>query len=79
MVNVPELVFSSDSGLSCRNSYVEPQCRNQERYSGTIQDRQDATIKLIRGVGVPRTVFWHASGSSNGCLPTRLPLLGMNP
>eukprot|EP00959_Pyramimonas_sp_CCMP1952_P058013 1210897-Pyramimonas_sp.AAC.1 len=27
--------------------------------------------RLIRGVGIPRTIFWHAAGSSNGCLPTR--------
>eukprot|EP00959_Pyramimonas_sp_CCMP1952_P011924 251704-Pyramimonas_sp.AAC.1 len=38
---------------------------------GAIQDRQDATIRLIRGVGIPRIMFWYASGSSNGCLPTR--------
>eukprot|EP00959_Pyramimonas_sp_CCMP1952_P223467 4671928-Pyramimonas_sp.AAC.1 len=28
--------------------------RFQERRSGTIQDRQDATVKFIRGTGVPR-------------------------
>eukprot|EP00959_Pyramimonas_sp_CCMP1952_P216124 4520488-Pyramimonas_sp.AAC.1 len=47
--------------------------KSQERRSGTIQDRQDATVKLIRGAGVPKTMFWHASGSSNGNLPTRQP------
>eukprot|EP00959_Pyramimonas_sp_CCMP1952_P111342 2329148-Pyramimonas_sp.AAC.1 len=38
---------------------------------GTIQDRQDASARLIRGVGIPRTMFWCLSGSSNRCLPTR--------
>eukprot|EP00959_Pyramimonas_sp_CCMP1952_P088682 1855706-Pyramimonas_sp.AAC.1 len=29
---------------------------------GTIQDCQDATVRLNRGVGIPRTMLWHASG-----------------
>eukprot|EP00959_Pyramimonas_sp_CCMP1952_P302940 6338469-Pyramimonas_sp.AAC.1 len=37
---------------------------------GTTHDRQDVTVKLFRGDGVQRMVFWCASGSSNGCLPT---------
>eukprot|EP00959_Pyramimonas_sp_CCMP1952_P058163 1214238-Pyramimonas_sp.AAC.1 len=37
--------------------------------SGTIEDRQDATVRLIRGVGVPKTMFWYAPAYSNGCLP----------
>eukprot|EP00959_Pyramimonas_sp_CCMP1952_P164060 3430103-Pyramimonas_sp.AAC.1 len=45
--------------------------KSQEWRSGTIQDRQDATVRLIRCVGIPRTLFWHAAWSSNGCLPTR--------
>eukprot|EP00959_Pyramimonas_sp_CCMP1952_P221545 4631399-Pyramimonas_sp.AAC.1 len=45
--------------------------KSQEWRSGTIQDRQDATVWLTRGFGIPRTMFWHASGSSNGYLPTR--------
>eukprot|EP00959_Pyramimonas_sp_CCMP1952_P063810 1333165-Pyramimonas_sp.AAC.1 len=24
-------------------------------------DRQKAAVRLIRGVGIPRTMFWHAS------------------
>eukprot|EP00959_Pyramimonas_sp_CCMP1952_P056355 1176981-Pyramimonas_sp.AAC.1 len=35
------------------------------RRSGTIQDCQDATVRLIRGVGIPRILFLHASGSSS--------------
>eukprot|EP00959_Pyramimonas_sp_CCMP1952_P353018 7395799-Pyramimonas_sp.AAC.1 len=31
--------------------------------------RQDATIRLIRGVEIPGMVIWHGSGSANGCLP----------
>eukprot|EP00959_Pyramimonas_sp_CCMP1952_P245097 5122285-Pyramimonas_sp.AAC.1 len=54
MVSVPQAVFWNDSGLSGRSSY----------------DRQDAALMLIRGVQVQRMVFWHASGSPNGCLPT---------
>eukprot|EP00959_Pyramimonas_sp_CCMP1952_P111516 2332533-Pyramimonas_sp.AAC.1 len=45
--------------------------KSQEWRSGTVQDRQDATVRMIRGVGVLRMMCWHASGSSNGCLPTR--------
>eukprot|EP00959_Pyramimonas_sp_CCMP1952_P229927 4807261-Pyramimonas_sp.AAC.1 len=37
----------------------------------TRRDRQDATVRLIRVVLISRTMFWNASGSSNGCLPTR--------
>eukprot|EP00959_Pyramimonas_sp_CCMP1952_P010064 209961-Pyramimonas_sp.AAC.1 len=36
----------------------------QELCSDAIHDRQDATVRLIRGVGVPKTLIWHASGSS---------------
>eukprot|EP00959_Pyramimonas_sp_CCMP1952_P086471 1808829-Pyramimonas_sp.AAC.1 len=45
--------------------------KSHEWRSGTIRDRQDATVRLIRSDGIPRTMFWHASSSSNGCLPTR--------
>eukprot|EP00959_Pyramimonas_sp_CCMP1952_P383242 8030442-Pyramimonas_sp.AAC.1 len=38
---------------------------------GKIQDRQYATVRFIRGVGIPKPMFWHASNSSNGCLRTR--------
>eukprot|EP00959_Pyramimonas_sp_CCMP1952_P232548 4859885-Pyramimonas_sp.AAC.1 len=41
---------------------------SQER-SGTIQDRQDAAVRLTGGAGFPRIAFWHAAGSSNSCLP----------
>eukprot|EP00959_Pyramimonas_sp_CCMP1952_P379781 7955549-Pyramimonas_sp.AAC.1 len=44
---------------------------SQEWLPGMHQDCQDATFSLIRGVGIPRAKFCHASGSSNGCLPTR--------
>eukprot|EP00959_Pyramimonas_sp_CCMP1952_P238763 4989466-Pyramimonas_sp.AAC.1 len=38
--------------------------RSQEWRSGTIQDRQGATVKLTRGVGRSREfLFGHASGS----------------
>eukprot|EP00959_Pyramimonas_sp_CCMP1952_P120267 2514969-Pyramimonas_sp.AAC.1 len=43
---------------------------SQEWRSGLVQDRPDATVSLIRGGVIPRTMFWHASGSSNSCLPT---------
>eukprot|EP00959_Pyramimonas_sp_CCMP1952_P355929 7454050-Pyramimonas_sp.AAC.1 len=44
--------------------------RSQEWCSGTIQDRQDATETVIRGVEVAGTVFWHSSGFLSGCFPT---------
>eukprot|EP00959_Pyramimonas_sp_CCMP1952_P026516 556164-Pyramimonas_sp.AAC.1 len=44
---------------------------SQEWRSGAIQDRQDATVSLIGGVRIPRVVLWHASASSNDCLPMR--------
>eukprot|EP00959_Pyramimonas_sp_CCMP1952_P294537 6160858-Pyramimonas_sp.AAC.1 len=31
--------------------------KSQEWGSGTIQGRQDATARLIRGVGIPRTML----------------------
>eukprot|EP00959_Pyramimonas_sp_CCMP1952_P271039 5666702-Pyramimonas_sp.AAC.1 len=34
---------------------------------------------LMHGVGVPRVVFWHASGSSNCCLLTSQFPVEMNP
>eukprot|EP00959_Pyramimonas_sp_CCMP1952_P323573 6771457-Pyramimonas_sp.AAC.1 len=45
--------------------------KSQKRPSVTIPDREDAAVRLIRGVEIPRTFFRHASRSSNGCLPTR--------
>eukprot|EP00959_Pyramimonas_sp_CCMP1952_P318993 6674343-Pyramimonas_sp.AAC.1 len=45
--------------------------KSKGRRFGTTQARQNATVLLIRGVGVPRRMLWHAFGSSNGCLPTR--------
>eukprot|EP00959_Pyramimonas_sp_CCMP1952_P131491 2749547-Pyramimonas_sp.AAC.1 len=45
--------------------------KSQEWRPGAIQDCQDATVRLIRGVGTPRTMSWHASGPQNGCLPSR--------
>eukprot|EP00959_Pyramimonas_sp_CCMP1952_P154493 3231939-Pyramimonas_sp.AAC.1 len=45
--------------------------QSQDWRSRTIHDGQGATIKLIRSVAIPRTMFWHASGSSNGSLPMR--------
>eukprot|EP00959_Pyramimonas_sp_CCMP1952_P468932 9494077-Pyramimonas_sp.AAC.1 len=45
--------------------------KSEEWRSGKIQDHQNATVRLIRGVGIPRTMSWHGSGSSNGCLPTK--------
>eukprot|EP00959_Pyramimonas_sp_CCMP1952_P162187 3390820-Pyramimonas_sp.AAC.1 len=45
--------------------------KSHESRSGTVQDRQDATVKLIQGAGIPRTMFCHVSGSSNAYLPTR--------
>eukprot|EP00959_Pyramimonas_sp_CCMP1952_P308681 6460539-Pyramimonas_sp.AAC.1 len=65
------MAFWQDSGLCGRNSYVHSRCRNsQKRRSVTILDRQNAAVGLICGVEIPRVIFWHASGSSNGCLPT---------
>eukprot|EP00959_Pyramimonas_sp_CCMP1952_P059943 1252313-Pyramimonas_sp.AAC.1 len=32
---------------------------------GTIQDRSNATVRLIRGVAIPRIIVGHASGSSS--------------
>eukprot|EP00959_Pyramimonas_sp_CCMP1952_P149403 3126374-Pyramimonas_sp.AAC.1 len=29
-----------------------------------VPDHQDAAVSLIRGVEIPRTMFWHASRSS---------------
>eukprot|EP00959_Pyramimonas_sp_CCMP1952_P419303 8782875-Pyramimonas_sp.AAC.1 len=60
------MVFKSGSILSARNNYAY---LRQERCFGTVLDRQDATVRLIRGVEVMRMVIWHASGSSNCCLP----------
>eukprot|EP00959_Pyramimonas_sp_CCMP1952_P329517 6898699-Pyramimonas_sp.AAC.1 len=42
----------------------------QELLSGTIQDRQDLTIRLTRGVEVLRIVFGHASGFLHGSAQT---------
>eukprot|EP00959_Pyramimonas_sp_CCMP1952_P342690 7179447-Pyramimonas_sp.AAC.1 len=39
--------------------------------SSASRDCHNATVRLIRSVGILRAIFWHASGSSNGCLPTR--------
>eukprot|EP00959_Pyramimonas_sp_CCMP1952_P120230 2514052-Pyramimonas_sp.AAC.1 len=36
---------------------------------GTILGRQDAAVRLIRGVEIPRAMFWHASGSSRRQFP----------
>eukprot|EP00959_Pyramimonas_sp_CCMP1952_P146969 3076169-Pyramimonas_sp.AAC.1 len=43
--------------------------KSQEWLSGAVHNHQDATIMLIRGVGVPR--MWNESASSTGCLPTK--------
>eukprot|EP00959_Pyramimonas_sp_CCMP1952_P195108 4079892-Pyramimonas_sp.AAC.1 len=45
--------------------------KSQEWRSGTIQDHQNAAIRLVRGVGIPRTMFWHAPGSLNSCRQTK--------
>eukprot|EP00959_Pyramimonas_sp_CCMP1952_P099187 2073689-Pyramimonas_sp.AAC.1 len=58
----------------CAGSHVDQRTRDgvlegfkimREWRSGSTQDRQDATVRLIRGVGVPRIMLWHASGSSS--------------
>eukprot|EP00959_Pyramimonas_sp_CCMP1952_P343859 7202582-Pyramimonas_sp.AAC.1 len=63
------MLLWSDSGLSGRNSYVEPRCRSPMNGvpSSAIQDRQDATVRLIRGI-----VLWHASGSLNAPIKREL-------
>eukprot|EP00959_Pyramimonas_sp_CCMP1952_P171435 3582085-Pyramimonas_sp.AAC.1 len=43
----------------------------QQWRSGTVLDREGAALRLIRGVEIPKAIFWHASGSSNCCRPTR--------
>eukprot|EP00959_Pyramimonas_sp_CCMP1952_P149017 3117913-Pyramimonas_sp.AAC.1 len=65
------MVFRKDSGLCGRNSYVDSLSKSKKWLPGTILDRQDAAARLIRGVEIPRGMFWHASGSSNCCSPTR--------
>eukprot|EP00959_Pyramimonas_sp_CCMP1952_P255703 5341146-Pyramimonas_sp.AAC.1 len=62
------MVFCKGSGFGGCNSYADS-LKSQEWRSGAIQDRQDAAVRLIRGI--LGTIFWHASGSSNGCIPTR--------
>eukprot|EP00959_Pyramimonas_sp_CCMP1952_P425274 8908147-Pyramimonas_sp.AAC.1 len=72
MVSVPEIALWKDSGVCGRNSYVDSRCwKSQAWRSGTIQARQDATVRLIRGVRIARTMFWYAPESSSDCLPTR--------
>eukprot|EP00959_Pyramimonas_sp_CCMP1952_P321017 6718110-Pyramimonas_sp.AAC.1 len=57
MVNVSEHVCWHDVAVSGRNSSVDSWClRSQEWCSGKIQDRQDATVTVSRGVEVPGTV-----------------------
>eukprot|EP00959_Pyramimonas_sp_CCMP1952_P265536 5552105-Pyramimonas_sp.AAC.1 len=41
-----------------------------QEYSLLVPDRQDATVKLIRGHGVQRIVFRRASGGSSAYLTT---------
>eukprot|EP00959_Pyramimonas_sp_CCMP1952_P005825 121710-Pyramimonas_sp.AAC.1 len=54
------MVFRNDSGLSVRSCYSDSLVcpRNiQERRSGTTQGREDATVRLPRGVEVLRLMF----------------------
>eukprot|EP00959_Pyramimonas_sp_CCMP1952_P052980 1108423-Pyramimonas_sp.AAC.1 len=44
-----------------------------EWYYGTIQNRQDATVRLISGVEVSRMVLWRTWEYSNGSLPMGQP------
>eukprot|EP00959_Pyramimonas_sp_CCMP1952_P454467 9469948-Pyramimonas_sp.AAC.1 len=45
--------------------------KSQGCCSGTVRARQDATVRLIRGGGIPRPMCWHKFGPSHGCLPKR--------
>eukprot|EP00959_Pyramimonas_sp_CCMP1952_P210306 4401136-Pyramimonas_sp.AAC.1 len=60
MINVPETVFWKDSGLCGCNSYVDSVFKPPTWRSGITPDRQDAAVRLIRGVEIPKTMFWHA-------------------
>eukprot|EP00959_Pyramimonas_sp_CCMP1952_P340687 7135723-Pyramimonas_sp.AAC.1 len=48
--------------------------KSQELLSGAISDGQNATVRLILSVGVPRIIPWRSSGSSNDAVPS----VGMN-
>eukprot|EP00959_Pyramimonas_sp_CCMP1952_P383763 8042510-Pyramimonas_sp.AAC.1 len=60
MTSAPEIVFWKESGLCGRNKYVDSLLKSQNWPSGTILDRQDAAVRLIRGVEIPRTMVWYA-------------------
>eukprot|EP00959_Pyramimonas_sp_CCMP1952_P347853 7286353-Pyramimonas_sp.AAC.1 len=65
------MVSWRDSGLCGCNIYVVccfTVLKSPKVRSGTNPDRQDAAVRVIRGVDIPRIMFWHAAGSSNGCL-----------
>eukprot|EP00959_Pyramimonas_sp_CCMP1952_P033380 700636-Pyramimonas_sp.AAC.1 len=70
MVNVPETVCDTMSECHGAAGTLILCIENQERLSGTIEDRQDATVTVIRGVEIPGIVSWQNSGCSIGCLPT---------
>eukprot|EP00959_Pyramimonas_sp_CCMP1952_P095187 1990497-Pyramimonas_sp.AAC.1 len=44
--------------------------KSQDGRSGILQDHQDATVTLNRGVEVPGMVFWHGWSFAEVCLPT---------
>eukprot|EP00959_Pyramimonas_sp_CCMP1952_P221223 4624701-Pyramimonas_sp.AAC.1 len=51
ITNVPEMVLWTESGLCWCNNYVDLLClKSYEWRSGNIQDRQDATVRLIRAL-----------------------------
>eukprot|EP00959_Pyramimonas_sp_CCMP1952_P320800 6713339-Pyramimonas_sp.AAC.1 len=62
--------FGKGSGLCGRNCLFVV-LKSPKSRSGTILDRPDAAVKLKRGAEIPIVMLWHASGSSNGCFPTR--------
>eukprot|EP00959_Pyramimonas_sp_CCMP1952_P372867 7808058-Pyramimonas_sp.AAC.1 len=57
MSNVPDMVFWRAELRGCSSS-VDLRWNFKRSLSGPIPDRQDATLRLIRGVGIPKTMFW---------------------
>eukprot|EP00959_Pyramimonas_sp_CCMP1952_P128195 2680914-Pyramimonas_sp.AAC.1 len=70
MISVADMVFLEGIRITkVKQLHGFAVLRSHEWCFGTVQYRHDATVRLIRGAGIP--MCWHASGSSNGCLPTR--------
>eukprot|EP00959_Pyramimonas_sp_CCMP1952_P265094 5543154-Pyramimonas_sp.AAC.1 len=58
MKKLPKYCFAKARGYEGATLFEV--LKSQEWLSASIQDRQNATVILIRGVGLPRTMLWHA-------------------